>query len=181
MSRIVLSLACAAGLVAGCGGAGEPAGEAASRSAQVLEAARDNAAKAGQPAGQPRLKPLGTPLPGGVIPEFEHNALVDMSTQAHVTIRQVHLDLPTLTAREGIAALVAQFEAAGLAAGDLGEEGGTLVQGVWTPSADGARGMAVVDGGGSYVVLMGTDYEPGHSRRDDGFMAMLRIQVNSKP
>ena len=180
MSRVAIAFGCTAALLAGCGGSGEPAREAASRSAAVLEATRGQASGASQPGDQARLKRLDTPLPGGVVPAFEHHTLVDMSTRAHVTIRQVHLDLPTLTAREGIAALVGQFEAAGLSVGEPGEEGGTLVQGVWTPSADGARGMAVVDAGGTYVVLMGTDYEPGHSRHDDGFVAMLRIQVNSK-
>ena len=50
----------------------------------------------------------------------------------------------------------------------------------WTPVEGGGKGLAVVDAGGSHVVLMATDYEADHSRRDDGYVAALRIQVNSK-
>ncbi|MDY0022885.1 hypothetical protein [Arenimonas caeni] len=179
MTRSTLALACVAALVAGCGGPAEPAQpEASSRGAAMFEAARGRSDAA--PSGQPGLRALSTPLPGGVVPAFDYNALVDMSTQAHVTIRQVHLDLPTLSAREGMAALAGQFEGAGLVASEVREENGTLVQSVWTPSSDGSRGMAVVDGGGTYVVIMGSDFEPGHGRRDDGFVAALRLQINSK-
>lgn len=172
------------GLLAACGSElpapAESSRQGGSRSAEIVSASRERIREGSPSGGQAELKPLSTPLPGGVVPDFEYHALVDMSTRAHVTIRQVHLDLPTLSAQEGMDRLVAQFEAAGLASGDQAREKATLVRSVWTPSADGAKGIAVVDAGGTHVVLMATDYEDGHSRRDDGYRAMLRLQINSR-
>lgn len=179
-----ICVAAAFGLLAACGSdapaPAESGSERGGRAAEVLAASRERIREGRPSGGQPALKPLSTPLPGGVVPDFEYNTLVDMSTRAHVTIRQVHLDLPALGAQEAVDRLVAQFEAAGLVAGEQAQEKATLVRSAWTPSADGAKGIAVVDAGGTYVVLMATDFEDGHSRRDDGYRAMLRLQINSK-
>ena len=112
--------------------------------------------------------------------EIPYNATVDMSSTAGITMRQIHLDLPEHGAQAAMDRIVAQFEAAGLDVGEQSQEKNTFVRSAWTPVDGGAKGIAVVDAGGSHVVLMATDYEADHSRRDDGYVAALRIQVNSK-
>ncbi|KFL36402.1 hypothetical protein [Arenimonas donghaensis] len=166
-------------LLTGCGGdvPDEQASGNSSKARAIIAAAADEASK---PSGEPGSRALANPLPGGVVPDFAYNATVDMSTQVGVTIRQVHLDVPGLGSQEAMDRLVAQFEAAGLVAGEQASEKNTLVRSVWTPGEDGAKGLAVVDGGGTHIALMGTDYEAGHSRRDDGYASALRLQINTK-
>ena len=115
-----------------------------------------------------------------MLPDFAYNATVDMTSTAGMSMRQIHLDLPDLDAQAAMDRLSARFEAAGLALGEQATEDKTLVRSAWTPVDGGARGLAVVDAGGSHVVMMATDYEAEHSRRDDGYVAMLRLQVSSR-
>lgn len=179
MRIALISIASAGLLLAGCGSEApdEPAAESTSKAAAIIAAAAEQAS---QTSGVPGSRPLANPLPGDVTPDFAYNATVDMSTEVGMKIRQVHLDLPELSAQEALDRIVAQFEAAGLAAGEQSSHEKTLVQAVWTPGEDGAKGLAVVDAGGIHVALMATDYEADHSRRDDGYVSALRLQINSR-
>lgn len=175
---LVSTLSCAM-LLAGCGSEApdRPSSETTSKAAAIIAAAAE---QAGQANGEPGSRPLANPLPGGVTPDFAYNATVDMSTQVGMTIRQVHLDVPELGAQEAMDRIVAQFEAAGLAIGEPSRHENTLLQSAWTPVEDDARGLAVIDAGGTHIALMATDYEADHSRRDDGYASALRLQINSK-
>ncbi len=179
MRLVPLALVPAIALLAACSGdkaADAPSGNT-SKAAAIVAAAADQAR---QPAGKPGNRPLAQPLPGGVVPDFAYNATVDMTSTAGMSMRQIHLDLPGLDAQAAIDQLSAQFEAAGLALGEQAREKNTLVRAAWTPVEGGARGLAVVDAGGSHIVMMATDYEADHSRRDDGYVAALRLQVNTR-
>lgn len=178
MRRSLFAL-CSIGLLAACGGE-TPAHDVSTPISQVDAIRAAAVSRAREEPGVPRKKPLDTPLPNGVLPDFDYNATVDMSTRMNVVIRQVHLDLPNLSAQEAMDRMVAQFEAAGLAAGEQRADKETLLRSVWTPSADGAKGMAVVDSGGTWVVLMARDYPADSERRADGYVAMLTMQINSK-
>lgn len=179
MRTSLIAIVPALALLAACGGdkPADAAPENTSKAAAIIAAAADQARQA---PGKPGNRPLSNPLPGGVMPDFAYNATVDMSSTAGITMRQIHLDLPELGAQEAMDRLVAQLQAAGLEAGEQAQEKTTLVRSAWTPVEGGGKGLAVVDAGGSHVVLMATDYEADHSRRDDGYVAALRIQVNSK-
>lgn len=179
MRLSLIALAPAFALLAACGGdkPADAAPENTSKAAAIIAAAADQARQA---PGKPGSRALATPLPGGVLPDFPYNATVDMSSTAGITMRQIHLDLPEHGAQAAMDRIVAQFEAAGLDVGEQSQEKNTFVRSAWTPVDGGAKGIAVVDAGGSHVVLMATDYEADHSRRDDGYVAALRIQVNSK-
>ena len=179
MRIALVSFISAAALLAGCGGdaADDQAPANTSKAAAIIAAAAEEASK---PSGEPGSRALANPLPGGGIPDFAYNATVDMSTQVGMTIRQVHLDVPELGAQEAMDRLVAQFKAAGLEIGEPSSHENTLLQSAWTPSEGGARGLAVIDAGGTHIALMGIDYEAGHSRRDDGYASALRLQINSR-
>lgn len=179
MRIALVSLVSAAVFLTGCGNDApdDKASGNTSKAAAIIAAAADEASR---PSGAPGSRALANPLPGGVVPDFAYNATVDMSTQAGMTIRQVHLDVPGLTAQEAMDRLVAQFQAAGLAIGEPSSQKGTLLQSAWTPTDGDARGLAVIDAGGTHIALMGTDYDADHSRRDDGYASALRLQINSR-
>ncbi|GAB2651183.1 hypothetical protein GCM10027193_00490 [Arenimonas aestuarii] len=179
MRNSLIVLVPAFALLAACAGdkPADAAPENTSKAAAVTAAAAD---QPGQAPGKPGNRPLSKPLPGGVVPDFAYNTTVDISTQAGMTIRQVHLDLPELGAQEAMDRLAAQLEAAGLEVGEQAQEKATFVRSAWTPVEGGATGIAAASAGGSHVVLMATDYEADHSRRDEGYVSALRIQVNSK-
>ncbi|WP_374604707.1 hypothetical protein [Arenimonas sp.] len=179
MRHSPLALVPALVLLAACGSDKAPDAPPAdtSKAAAIIAAAADQASQA---PGKPGNRALAAPLPGGVLPDFPYNATVDMSTTAGITMRQIHLDLPEHGAQAAMDRIVAQFEAAGLDVGDQSQEKNTLVRSAWTSVEGGAKGIAVVDAGGSHVVMMATDYEADHSRRDDGYVAALRLQVSSR-
>ena len=169
-----LALAASILVLTACSESPAPAGStaAAPAAAAPAEAATASTAKA--------TKPLGEPLPDGIVPDFEYHALVDMTTRAGFTMRQIHLDLPDLDAETATQRLVAQFQAAGYEASEPTWHEGTLIQSVYSPVESGARGIAVVEYGGAHVAITARDYEADHSRRAEGYRAVLRLQVNTQ-
>ena len=135
---------------------------------------------AGKSTTAKATKPLGEPLPDGIVPDFAYHALVDMTTRAGFTMRQIHLDLPDLDAETAAQRLVAQFQAAGYEASEPTWHEGTLIQSVYSPVEGGARGITVVEYGGAHVAITARDYEADHSRRAEGYQAVLRLQVNTR-
>lgn len=170
-------------LLAGCGGPGDAGADArapvdgAERTQEQREmftraGARTRAADATGPARR-----LQEPLPGGVLPDFEHQLVTDISSRTSVHMRQVALHTRDTSAAEAIDRLAAQFQAAGLMVGQRSEHRGTLSVAAWT--AGGAPGHAAPSTGGEYVNIGARDHAADSESARDGMAAVVTISVYS--
>lgn len=159
----------------GTGAAPKDSGEAMKDRFQ--RAAESRAARSeprGGAAAGPRLE---VPLPGGVLPGFDHDVASDLSSrQVHAT-RIVSLRARGSSAREALESLAAAFGAAGFEKGTPGSHKDQLLQEFWTPGP--ARGIAAVSAGGTRIGVSARDFPPDSESAREGFTALVMVTVNS--
>jgi hypothetical protein len=120
---------------------------------------------------------LKTALPGGVVPGFDHVVGSDVSSKVRHAQRIVTLRARGISARDALGQLAGQFSAAGFEAGSVASEKETLLQGFWSPGK--ARGLLVVDAGGTHVNVTARDYGPGSKSAGEGYSALVMLTVTS--
>ncbi len=172
---LILFVFCSSGIIlAACGsssdGEAPDAGANTSMTGAIVEAATREA------AGM-RTNPLVTPLPGGVEPTFTYGVIADLSSplNATVTMRQVAMQAQGIDARSAYDAIAAQYEAAGFRIGDMTEEKGAFTGG-FSIGGQG-NGLAAVDGGGTYVMLITSPTKDGGDAEKNGVSANVRFTI----
>lgn len=167
-------------MVVGCGGpAEEPAtNDSSATAASRVEAFQKAAEKADANRASPSAKPargLATPLPGDVVPDFDYMLIVDMSSRANFTMRQIGIGARDLSADEAMGRLAAQLTSAGFTAGDVSEHRDAKLMGFWKGGGE-ARGMVVVSEGGTYINVIATEKDEAQQAKD-GFRSLLMVTV----
>jgi hypothetical protein len=172
-----LGVLLAAMLVSGCGdGAAPPQATSAEdkmRQAVAQVAERKDAA----PAPAAARVALKTPLPGGVIPDFDFTVGSDVSMKVQRNQRIVMLVARETSANDALGILAGQFAAAGFESGSVSTDKDNLMQGFWTPGE--ARGMLVVEAGGTYVNVMARAVDPDSEFAEDGYSTLVTVNITS--
>jgi hypothetical protein len=173
---------------AACGGA-TPVTEDTSAKPDTPAAGRDAAATAASfaaaarrsdaapSAASPTLRPLETPLPDGVLPDFEYSRLIDMTTRTSVTTRQVGLQVRGLSPPDAFRSLERAFVEKGYRSTGASElEGGNLTGG-FSKGGEGGGMTVVVASGGTYVHVVTNHYD--EKGRKSGFTGGLNITIHT--
>lgn len=165
-----------ASLLVACGG------DAADDTASANKADSPNLAGAivdvaSREAAGVRLKPLDTPLPGGVIPDFTYGVILDMTNavNATVTMRQVSMRIREIEADAARDVLVRQYLAAGFDTSAVRQEKATYTASF--SQGGEAAGLGAAMSGGTSVVVLATPSKPDSENLADGFTAVLMITV----
>ncbi len=126
-----------------------------------------------------QLKPLDTPLPGNVLPDFVYGVMIDMTRPVNqtVTIRQVSMRIREIDAESARDVLVRQYLAAGFDTSAVMRERETHAAN-FSNGGEGKGLMAAMSGGTSVMVLA-TPSKPDSENLADGFSGVLMVTVYS--
>jgi len=165
-------------LLAGCGAPAEGPGATEGPAAETAGKSTDAGTRATAVRESPATKPargFASPLPGGVVPDFDYVLIVDMSSRANFTMRQVSIGATDLRAEVAMDRLAAQFASAGFTLGEASEHRKARMLGLWK-GGHGARGMVVVSEGGTYINVIATDADPD-KQAENGWMSLLALTI----
>ncbi len=126
-----------------------------------------------------RLKPLDTPLPGNVTPDFVYGVIMDMTNAVNATVnmRQISLRTREIDADAARDVLVRQYLAAGFDTSAVMKEKATYAAS-FSQGGEG-KGLGAAMSGGTSVMVLATPSEPDSQNLADGFTAVLMITVYS--
>ncbi len=124
-----------------------------------------------------RLKPLDTPLPGNVLPDFTYGVIIDMSTAVNqtVTMRQVSMRIRDTDAESARNVLVRQYLAAGFDTSAVMQEKETHTANF--SSGGEGKGLMAAMSGGTSVMVLATPSKPDSENLADGFTGVLMLTV----
>jgi hypothetical protein len=173
---------------AACGGAtpdtgdttAKPGSPAAGRDAAATAASFAAAARksdAAPSAASPSLRPLETPLPDGVLPDFEYSRLIDMTTRTSFTTRQIGLQVRGISPADAFRSLERAFVGKGYRSTGASELGGGNLTGGFSKGGEGGGMTTVVASGGTYVHVVTNHYD--EKGRKSGFTGGLNITIHT--
>ena len=178
--------------LAACGGAATPATEtpAVSGTSEAPAPVRDAAATtasfkaaaermaSSQSSGTTTLRPLETPLPDGILPDFEYSRVADMTTRVANTMRQVSLQVRGITPNDALLSLEKAFVAKGFASSGAEENRGGNLMASFTKGGEGRALTMVVASGGTHVMVITNQFDEATQQRG-GFAGVLQITINT--
>lgn len=167
--------------LAGCGlGQEAPAAERTVQESREMftRAAAERREKQGQEAPARKGQLLTVPLPGGVLPPFDHELGSDLTSQGKHTTRIVTLRARGIGARDALGRFSDWFKTAGLETAGATAAGDAVRQGFWTPGK--GKGVMVVDQGGTHVEVVARDFAPDSESAREGYSALVVLTVNSR-
>lgn len=150
-------------------------GNDAATSAAAFRAAAQRLEKKAQ-NDAPTLQALATPLPDGILPDFEYSRLADLSSQTAHSIRQVALQVRGLAPEEALTSLQKAFVNKGWTATDPVEAGGGNRSQSFFKGGKGGAMSTVVAAGGTHITVMTSRYDPS---RNSAFTGALNIVINA--